>query len=397
MRRCDCRAWGPRRRVRLADGCLLVFLAVLLAQSAYSLFSAGSAETEGIDIIVRTSAAGVFGHLLSGGGRCPQEPRDPAEGRALRFRALAAAAIGIFCLFTLLAYRAVLLHRPGFAAPDSAAATVAQFRDFVSGCIGCLIGSRSVAASATVYGTVTDGTNPLPNATVKLFDSLGVPYRHVMTDVAGAYSLDNVPAGTYSIAAALDGYIMSPSSLLTLSSGSSIEVPLVCRSEAALALGAIAGTATTIDLAGSAPVAGATVTLRNLAGTAVATTRTADDGEFVFYDVADGIYSLVATADGCLATAPIAVTIAEGSIANVAVSMVVDSRTYNGTVSGIIRDSNGAPVSGPAFLKAGEILKFRAANKTRPRSGRLSVQGERRVSTARRSVSGPPVLPGKMT
>lgn len=79
--------------------------------------------------------------------------------------------------------------------------------------------SPSVAASATVYGTVTDGTNPLPNATVKLFDSLGVPYRHVMTDVAGAYSFDNVPAGTYSIAAALDGYIMSPSSLLTLSSG----------------------------------------------------------------------------------------------------------------------------------------------------------------------------------
>ncbi|MFR5781434.1 MAG: collagen binding domain-containing protein [Oscillospiraceae bacterium] len=140
--------------------------------------------------------------------------------------------------------------------------------------------SPSVAASATVYGTVTDGTNPLPNATVKLFDSLGVPYRHVMTDVAGAYSFDNVPAGTYSIAAALDGYIMSPSSLLTLSSGSSLEVPLVCRSEAALALGAIAGTATTIGLAGSAPVAGATVTLRNLAGTAVATTRTADDGEF---------------------------------------------------------------------------------------------------------------------
>ena len=230
MRRCDCRAGGPRRRVRLADGCLLVFLAVLLAQSAYSLFSAGSAETEGIDIIVRTSAA-------------------------------------------------------------------------------------------------------------------------------GAYSFDNVPAGTYSIAAALDGYIMSPSSLLTLSSGSSIEAPLVCRSEAALALGAIAGTATTIGLAGSAPVAGATVTLRNLAGTAVATTRTADDGEFVFYDVADGIYSLVATADGYLATAPIAVTIAEGSIANVAVNMVVDSRTYNGTVSGIIRDSNGAPVSGPAFFKSGRNLE----------------------------------------
>lgn len=136
-------AGSRRRRVRLVDGCLLTFLAVLLAQSAFSLFSASSAETEGIDIIVRTSAAAVFGHLLSGGGRCPQEPRDPAESRAARFRALAAATIGIFCLLTLLAYRVVLLHCPGFSAPDSAAATVAQLRDFVSGCIGCLIGSPS--------------------------------------------------------------------------------------------------------------------------------------------------------------------------------------------------------------------------------------------------------------
>ena len=82
-----------------------------------------------------------------------------------------------------------------------------------------------------------------------------------------------------------------------------------------------------------------------------------DAGRFTLDDVADGIYSLVATADGCLATAPIAVTIAEGSIANVAVNMVVDSRTYNGTVSGIIRDSNGAPVSGPAFFKSGRNLE----------------------------------------
>ena len=82
-----------------------------------------------------------------------------------------------------------------------------------------------------------------------------------------------------------------------------------------------------------------------------------DAGRFTLDDVADGIYSLVATADGYLATAPIAVTIAEGSIANVAVNMVVDSRTYNGTVSGIIRDSNGAPGSGPAFFKSGRNLE----------------------------------------
>ena len=206
--------------------------------------------------------------------------------------------------------------------------------------------SPAVAAAATVYGTVTDGTNPLPGATVKLFDSQGVPYRHVLTDAAGAYSFDNVPTGTYSVAAVLAGYIMSPSAGLTLTSGDSLQIPLICAPDTTLSLSAIAGIVTTAGPAGVAPVAKATITHRDLSGAAGAATASADDGEFVFYDVADGVYSLLATADGYLVTAPIAVTIAKGSIANVAVTMVVDSRTYNGTVSGVIRNSDGAPVSG---------------------------------------------------
>lgn len=35
-----------------------------------------------------------------------------------------------------------------------------------------------------------------------------------------------------------------------------------------------------------------------------------------------------------------------GSIANVSMAMMVDSRTYNGTVSGIIRDTAGQAVAG---------------------------------------------------
>ena len=45
-------------------------------------------------------------------------------------------------------------------------------------------------------------------------------------------------------------------------------------------------------------------------------------------------------------TAPIAVTITRRSIANLAVTTLLDTRTYRGTVSGIIRGSHGAPVSG---------------------------------------------------
>ena len=49
--------------------------------------------------------------------------------------------------------------------------------------------------AATVYGTVTDGTQPIADAVVKLFDEHGVPFQHTMTNAAGEYVLENVPAG----------------------------------------------------------------------------------------------------------------------------------------------------------------------------------------------------------
>ena len=112
--------------------------------------------------------------------------------------------------------------------------------------------------SGTVFGTVTDGTDPIPDATVKLFDSKGQPFQHTMTDAEGAYTLD---------------------------------------------------------------------------------------GEFAFYDVADGVYTVLASAEGYQA-APMTATILNGSISNMTIVMAVDARTYNGTVSGIIRDQGGTAVAG---------------------------------------------------
>lgn len=204
----------------------------------------------------------------------------------------------------------------------------------------------AVPPTASVYGTVTDGTLPLPDATVKLFDSLGVPYQHTLTDASGAYTFSAVPAGTYSVGAVLSGYPMSSAVGVTLTEGGSAEVPLVCTADATLSLGTIAGVLSAVTLQGTKPLAGAKITLLDLAGTVVASTYTADDGEFVFYDVADGAYKLMAAADGYLASAPTAVTILKGSIANVTMTMEVDARTYNGTVSGVIRNASGAAVAG---------------------------------------------------
>lgn len=202
-------------------------------------------------------------------------------------------------------------------------------------------------ASGTVYGVVTDGTVPIPNATVKLFDSAGMPYQHTLTDSTGAFSLTDIPTGTYSLAAVAEGYRLSDAAGITLSAGASVQVNPICTPDATLSLGAIAGVLTVPDPQGTTmPLGGAKITLETAAGEAVASTYTAQDGEFAFYDVADGIYTLRSSADGYLSTSTMTAVITNGSIANVTMSMITDARTYNGTVSGIIRDSAGQAVAG---------------------------------------------------
>lgn len=199
----------------------------------------------------------------------------------------------------------------------------------------------------TVYGTVTDGSVPIPDATVKLFDSTGMPYKHTITGEDGTYTLSEIPQGTYSLGAVKDGYLLSDAAGVTLSGTETIKADLVCIADETLNLGAIAGILSLTNGDGTrTPLGGVKITLNNTVESAVATTYTAADGEFAFYDVADGVYSLLATAEGYVATAAITATITNGSIANVDMTMTVDSRTYSGTVSGIIRDSGGNTVAG---------------------------------------------------
>lgn len=133
---------------------------------------------------------------------------------------------------------------------------------------------------------------------------------------------------------------------MTLSSGGTSQINLALTPDASLALGTIAGVVTVTDLQGvRQPLGGAKVTLNNALGETVASTYTADDGEFAFYDLADGVYTLLTSATGYQAVAPMTATILNGSIANVELGMTVDTRTYNGTVSGVIRDSDGNAVA----------------------------------------------------
>lgn len=178
-------------KVHLVDKCLLVFMAVLLLQLAYSLISSPGAFSESIqiDVIIRTSAAAIFGYFLSANFIRQPEPDEPegvktprqsafeSEETALSdtpqvrigfaapsasqthqtddmqaaannssppadmacLQILTAAGIGLFCLIVLIFVR-------NFAPWDdtvnpSVTATIAQLRDFVSGSVGFLLGS----------------------------------------------------------------------------------------------------------------------------------------------------------------------------------------------------------------------------------------------------------------
>lgn len=217
------------------------------------------------------------------------------------------------------------------------------------------------ASSGTVYGTVTDGTAPIPNATVKLFDSAGMPYKHTLTDGTGAFSMTDIPAGTYTLAAVAEGCRLSDAAGVTLTAGATMQADLVCTQDISLNLGAIAGVLT---VGGLTPLGGAKITLQNAAGETLATTYTADDGEFAFYDLADGSYLLLSSADGYLPASTMTAVIVGGSIVNLTMSMVEDARTYSGTVSGIIRDSAGKTVAG-CFVGLYETVQDGTAVKER--------------------------------
>ncbi|NCB64068.1 MAG: hypothetical protein EOM52_10785 [Clostridia bacterium] len=178
-------------RVHLVDKCLLVILAILMLQSALNLFwvEANNRETNGIDIVIRTSAAAIFGYLISanfnqqkkrrskqqnstqnmvnttagstqtgtqgrigfdtGGGSGELGSAAPplltqAEENANCDRAqiIVVAAVCVLSLVVLVVYRNF------FHATTASTGTLTQFRDFVSSSVGFLISCSTSAAGA---------------------------------------------------------------------------------------------------------------------------------------------------------------------------------------------------------------------------------------------------------
>ncbi len=168
-------------QIALVDWFLLLFMAVLLGHTVFiAFFGAPPEETSAVDVIVRTSAAAIFGCFLSrnslqtspaaaappppslgGGGAAgltgrigfslsdsPQEPltagaasSSAGDGSCRRFQVCAVSCIGLFSLILL------LLMRDGIAGNASMTAAASQLRDFVSASVGFLVSCGKTSRS----------------------------------------------------------------------------------------------------------------------------------------------------------------------------------------------------------------------------------------------------------
>lgn len=178
-------------RIHLADKCLLVILLILLLQSALNLFlvEANDQQTNGIDIVFRTSVAAIFGYLVSANFNQQKKRRNKQQSSAQntvittaasppvgtqgrigfdtgegsgdlgaaapplltqaeeevncdRAQIIIVAAVGVISLIILVIYRNF------YHATTASAGTLAQFRDFVSSSVGFLISCSTSAVGA---------------------------------------------------------------------------------------------------------------------------------------------------------------------------------------------------------------------------------------------------------
>lgn len=194
---------GHRRtlggRVHLVGKSLLVIMGILLVQSVCSLFLPGEpGQLAGsVDAVVRTSAAGIFGYILgarfarvsgraaggapaTGGHMLELDGGEEQSVTAVRsqigfaqesgaqseapesgaasvsggdageagapVQVLVTAFIGLFCLISLLVLRNLTQLGVIPEPTGPVVATVTQFRDFVSGCVGFLISSPTTSS-----------------------------------------------------------------------------------------------------------------------------------------------------------------------------------------------------------------------------------------------------------
>jgi len=188
------------------------------------------------------------------------------------------------------------------------------------------------AQTTRLSGTVTDASTskPVAGATV----SAGT--ASATTDASGAYAITGLPPGTYTATATASGYA-SQSATVTLAAGTTTTQNFALAPNP----GTITGTVT--DAATAAPIAGATVSYSG------GSTTTNSSGGYTLANVAEGSYTVTASATGYTSQSP-TVTVGPGATATQNFALTPPNGAITGTV---VNATTGSPISGATVSYSG--------------------------------------------
>lgn len=202
-----------------------------------------------------------------------------------------------------------------------------------------------------ITGTVIDTeANPVSDATVKVFDLLFNPIKHTMTNADGTYSISGLEPGDYIVYSIKDGYEISTKVQVNIQQETVVLENIVISPNILYTKGSVYGIV--YDKTTNSPLANVKITLRNITdlNTIVAQTYSADDGEYVLYDLDAGTYQISALNDDYTLTVPFNITIIDNT--NLKEKLYLDKlyTAKEGTINGIVKDKvTDVPIEG-AFV-----------------------------------------------
>lgn len=132
------------KKLKLVEIYLIVIMIILLAQSIGTLFFPTQYEAtyDRIDVVLRTTMASIFGYFVSsktlGQSKSEEINKPPTINNSSKEHPqIQINIIGCLCIFSIII---LLLIRYFVLIEDTALGYFALYRDFVSGCIGFLVG-----------------------------------------------------------------------------------------------------------------------------------------------------------------------------------------------------------------------------------------------------------------
>lgn len=201
-----------------------------------------------------------------------------------------------------------------------------------------------------ITGRVVNNTGAaISGVTVKVFDLNYNPIKHTMTNETGTYNITLLQPGTYLVYAVKDGYSISEKITTTISEVSVSLSNIILTENNIYTKGTVYGITYNKNKIKLSKIK-LTLSTLNDPSVVISETYSATDGEYVFYNLTSGTYKLNALSDDYILTEPINVIVADGVNNNEILYLDKLSTAKEGTINGIITDSEtSVPIEG-AFV-----------------------------------------------